>query len=555
MRLFIILSVCLLSICSCKKDVYYNTSAPIYRIGDDPAWAGKQLNNAAWSSSRRVAGNRIFWARLETTITHRLDLSEAMGIKITAFGAYEFYWDGVLIGRNGRPLSASAREVPGTETARFVLPDSLARPGQHVAAFRLSQSYHQNDLRHIEIDLQNYAPMLRTPLLIAMFMHLLAGIFLITALYYFSLYFNSKYHERSMLVFAVTCFLFFALLGLEYLVEYLPVAYNWYFARAYAISGLTLAISFSVPYYFAIRFAFKQLPWLITVLLSALFVIAFFNYRAHFWMDHLFSYVMWLTSAALAVWAIAQRVSGAKILLVALLASAVIQAYALYDIWLFSTYALIAMCMLYLQGMQMKKLEENYQTSMALSSRLKLELLKKHIQPHFIKNTLTSMIDWIEDSPKDGALFLHALAREFDILNKIADETLVPVGTEIELCRTHLHVMQFRKEINYSWEDMNIFPAETLPPAILHTMVENGITHSLPGTDNRVAFRLSYERTKTGRKFTLTVIAGNRGNLALAGTGFRYITSRLTESYGNNWSFTSNAVPQGWQNIINIAEA
>lgn len=200
-------------------------------------------------------------------------------------------------------------------------------------------------------------------------------------------------------------------------------------------------------------------------------------------------------------------------------------------------------------------MEEAHQAALQLSSRLKLELLKKHIQPHFIKNTLTSLIDWVEYSPKDGALFLHALAKEFDILNRMADETLVSVETEIELCRTHLQVMGFRKEVKYSWEQSNIDLADTLPPAVLHTMVENGITHSMPGPDNTIKFRLTGKHDKTMREYQLLIVAQNRQTSRSDGTGFKYITSRLTESYGTNWTFSSEAVPEGWQNTIKIFRA
>ena len=68
----------------------------------------------------------------------------------------------------------------------------------------------------------------------------------------------------------------------------------------------------------------------------------------------------------------------------------------------------------------------------------------KHIQPHFIKNTLTSLLDWVEESPAQSVIFIQALAREFDLLNGMAEATLIPVRQELELCQNHLRVMQFR---------------------------------------------------------------------------------------------------------------
>ena len=83
--------------------------------------------------------------------------------------------------------------------------------------------------------------------------------------------------------------------------------------------------------------------------------------------------------------------------------------------------------------------------SLVQSTRLRLELLKKNIQPHFLMNTLTSLIDWIEETPKKGVLFIEALAKEFDLLNQIENQTLIPVSQEIALCRAHLEIMEYRE--------------------------------------------------------------------------------------------------------------
>ena len=55
-------------------------------------------------------------------------------------------------------------------------------------------------------------------------------------------------------------------------------------------------------------------------------------------------------------------------------------------------------------------------------------------------NTLTSLIDWIEESPKKGVLFIEALAQEFDLLNQIENKKQIPIAQEIALCRPSLQL-------------------------------------------------------------------------------------------------------------------
>ena len=208
----------------------------------------------------------------------------------------------------------------------------------------------------------------------------------------------------------------------------------------------------------------------------------------------------------------------------------------------------------YLHTIRARIIEDEFQSSIILSSRLQLELIKKNIQPHFLRNTLTSLIDWVEESPKQGAEFIQALADEFDIMNSISEAVLIPIRQEIELCKTHLTVMQFRKEICYEWQESGIDETEYIPPALIHTILENGITHSIPITESLISFQLSYLRTENYKQYTFETKALNRqgSQKREGGTGFRYIHARLTESYGDRWKFISEAVPGGWLTTIQI---
>ena len=192
---------------------------------------------------------------------------------------------------------------------------------------------------------------------------------------------------------------------------------------------------------------------------------------------------------------------------------------------------------------------------MVQSTRLRLELLKKNIQPHFLMNTLTSLIDWVEETPKKGVLFIEALAKEFDLFNQIENETLIPITQEIELCRTHLEIMEYRKEVTYRWEEEGIDPEEKIPPGILHTLLENGITHSLPLEDNSVRFKLIYAFNDKYKSYTFLTYAKNvreSNTLKKEGTGIKYVKARLTESYTTKWDFTSSPTNNGWKSCIKI---
>jgi LytS/YehU family sensor histidine kinase len=114
--------------------------------------------------------------------------------------------------------------------------------------------------------------------------------------------------------------------------------------------------------------------------------------------------------------------------------------------------------------------------------------------------------------------------------------------------------MEYRKEINYSWEEEGIDIEEKIPPAILHTLLENGITHSLPLEDNSIKFKLVYESNSQYKCYTFLTFATviRQSNSKEEGTGLKYIKSRLTESYHSKWDFTSEPTDHGWKNTIKI---
>ena len=90
------------------------------------------------------------------------------------------------------------------------------------------------------------------------------------------------------------------------------------------------------------------------------------------------------------------------------------------------SFTILLLSMFYVLAWQIRKQREAFEHSLVETSRLKNELLKKKIQPHFLMNTLTSLIDWVEESPSKGVDFIEALAEEFDLLNQVEDKKTHP---------------------------------------------------------------------------------------------------------------------------------
>ena len=496
----------------------------------------------------------LFKVNIEVELFKRENTSTPLGLQVNAFGAFDVYWDNVLVGSNGKMAKSGQAEVPGTETTYYQIPEKLANIGKHVVTLVGTQLELQEVKRGIDVKLESFLRLHRAPLIVMSYMNLMAGAFLIASIYYFFLYINSTRKETTVLLFGIICLLFFCLLIIEYVKFYVDIPYTQFYIRMKIVGWLTFAISILVPWYFMLQFDFEKKRLFLFLLFTSLIAIYILNYHHYDLTAILFSDVMWLTSMVIASNAAARKIKGGLIVVVGLFASAAVNYFMFYDFGLFIAFTIIVLSMLYLHTIRAKAIEEAHNASLLLSSRLQLELIKKNIQPHFLRNTLTSLIDWVEESPQQGVVFIRALADEFDIMNSISEDALIPIRQEIELCQKHLQVMSFRKEVCYDWKEEGIDENENIPPAIVHTIIENGITHSMPPKQGCICFCLSFTKEDSYKQYTVLTLAKNRKAKkdSSNGTGFKYIKARLNESYGNNWSFDSHAIEEGWLTTIKI---
>ncbi|OSY88288.1 hypothetical protein WH52_05815 [Tenacibaculum holothuriorum] len=537
-----------------KQDYAEISGSIVFKTGDNISWANHNFNDSNWSNEKEIPKNEeIFWARKKVSIKTPIDSLQAIGLGINTFGAYEVFWDGVLIGKNGTPGNESNKI--GVVTQNFLIPNHLLRTGEHTIALRMSQRYEKEHLRGIYAYIYDYKKLVTNKLKDTIYINLLAGAFLLTTIYYFFLYISDR-KQYTMLLFSLSSSLFFLLIIAEYIKFYIPIHYSNFILRLRIIGLLTLFISFLVPYYFAVQFSFPYRKWFFTVY-GLLLIWAYLFYSHSYDYTAIFlAQMMWLSSTLIICFAIFKKQKNAVIVLIGLLLSFTVYKISIFDVSLFVSFAIISLCMFYLLSVKLKEQRLAFEHSIAESTRLKYELLKKKIQPHFLMNTLTSLIDWVEEAPNKGVEFIEALADEFDLLNQVENETLIPISQEIQLCKSHLNIMKFRKEIDYIWQDEGVKndTFQMIPPAVIHTLLENGITHCLPLENNSMRFKLivtAHNKQATYTFLTYAKVRNAQKNTS-DGTGFKYIKARLTENYGDNWEFNSESTESGWKNVITI---
>ncbi|MFY0627587.1 MAG: histidine kinase [Reichenbachiella sp.] len=533
----------------------YKRHETVYKIGDESGWSAKDYNDAAWSHKRPLLNDgRILWYRINIEILKAPESLRQYGIQLEAYGEYEIFWDGVLIGKNGNPGQEETLPRAGELWANFSIPSQLTEEGNHVIALRASLLHFPDHTYIHELKINYYDDLLTDGLIQNTYMHIFAGTFLITSLYFLFLFISNK-KAYSTLIFSICCFLVFALVVTVFSKEYLPLHYSYHVIRLQIISTFLLGITFLIPFYFSMQFPYPKRK--LSLIIYPVFLIFFFLFKHHAFDFKAGCMVlsMWVFSCAIVLHGVNKHIRGSRLVLLTLVLSMATYFATSFVISLYAGLGFILLGMLYLLALNIKTQRLAYETSLVQSTRLRLELLKKNIQPHFLMNTLTSLIDWVEESPKKGVLFIEALAKEFDLFNQIEDQKLIPIEQEIELCQSHIEIMAYRKEIKYDWKVEGMDYDQKIPPAIIHTLLENGITHSMPLDDNTIKFKLDFESKSSFKCYTFLTFAKSMNSFSNQkedGTGLKYVKARLTESYQSNWELTSEPTNEGWKNTIKI---
>jgi LytS/YehU family sensor histidine kinase len=273
-------------------------------------------------------------------------------------------------------------------------------------------------------------------------------------------------------------------------------------------------------------------------------------------LNQLLMYAVTVVAATVALFKMVRHKSGSLLALtgcVALFAGTVISYRTRYEYaWALGFCMLIILLTVWLSR-RMAQQNRLRQESELRGARLELELLKKHIQPHFLLNSLNSIIAWLEENPATAGRLVHSLAEELRAILDFSREKLIPVNEELRLCRLHLEVMGFRQDKQFTLVVDEIPDAEKIPPLVFHTLVENGLTHGCAG-------EFFVKRTEGPADVHYAVF--NTGTKPLApagevreGTRIRYVKTRLQEAFGDAWSISYGPRENGWEVIIKVPVA
>ncbi|MEM6326245.1 MAG: histidine kinase [Bacteroidota bacterium] len=530
------------------------------RAGDDLRWAQPDWNDADWdrlggtvaSGFGELREPGVSWLRF------RVDLASSgtLGLVVSAVAAREVYWDGVRLGAAGQVGADEASEVAGPLDLVLAVPDSLATPGRHVIAVRMSTFRRPAALQGpllLSVQAAPLVDLLSAPMQTFWLPMVFLGGFLLVALYYGALFVADR-HRGEYLLTSLLCLSVAALLVAESWRPLVGYDYDLHLVRLRIVSGLTVAVGLLLSATFVVQFRHPRAGWILGGLAAVLGVVLLLP-EVHDTETHRLFVVALLVVLGITVWARRRRLPGAGVALFGVgVCAAVLVATGddFMDTTFFPAFGVLLAGLLVSLGLQTREARQRFEAARAEAVRLEAELLKKHLQPHFLMNSLTSVAEWIETDPAVGVRALDALAGELRALSDVSGERLIPMARELALCRAHLDVMGYRRDVRFHLDADGVDPESSIPPAVLHTLIENAVTHNAyPPGDVRLTLRET--RDDGQRRLTLRApLAGPPRETPREGGGLRYVRARLAEGIDGPWSLRSEAERDAWVTHIDL---
>ncbi|QQS34756.1 MAG: histidine kinase [Ignavibacteriales bacterium] len=462
--------------------------------------------------------------------------------------AYEIYWDGIKIAQNGVVGSNIVEEDAGKFNFSLPLFPDLLKTGEHTLVLRISNhnSYSSWEWFYADFIIGKYDTLLGKLFKLYSQAFFTAGILFIPFLFNLFLYFARK-RRTEHLLFGLICFIVILDSTTMLLPSLIEMRSTFIYLQYYIYQIITILFSILFPAFFIYLFSLsKKIIGLVA--LSELIIFFFFTNIGNVF--NIMSIVVLVICSLITLWALYRRREESLIIFLGIVAA---WTGYFFNFAFNSLATTMVIATSFSIARQFARTERSEKEAQLKSARLENELLKKNINPHFVLNTLTSIIAWLRKDAGSAIKLIEALAHEFRMINQVSTLKLIPVEQEIDLCRTHLSIMSYRKGAEFKLETIDIDAGDFIPPMIFHTLIENGLTH---GYDNKISgtFKLQCVKTSDRIKYILT----NDGEFNSADTkgstgfGAKYIKGRLEESYPDRWIFKSNKTDEGWESEIEI---
>ena len=179
-----------------------------------------------------------------------------------------------------------------------------------------------------------------------------------------------------------------------------------------------------------------------------------------------------------------------------------------------------------------------------LAREAELTAIKSQLQPHFLLNSLNSILALVEHDSTRAKAMLERLASFLQSVFDRLDEPLVLLHRELDTIRDYLKIEQvrFEERLRFTIEADGEAEQITVPPFLLQPLVENAVKHGIQPYTQQGEVRVTAQR-RGARVHVAVSDTGSGPNAphATNGRGIDLTRRRLRATYGDDGAALSMA--------------
>jgi len=190
--------------------------------------------------------------------------------------------------------------------------------------------------------------------------------------------------------------------------------------------------------------------------------------------------------------------------------------------------------------------------NLAAQHQARLDALQARIRPHFLFNSLNTIISLVRDQPRIAEEALQDLAELFRH-NLRQSEQLTLLSDDVSLCKQYLALEQLRLgerlQVEWQLQDLNLNPGLKIPPLILQPLLENAVYHGiepLTGTGT-----ITIDGQTSGNDYRITITnplpgAGQAGSASGHQIAIDNVRQRLLAHFGDQAALQIDTTPKNY---------
>ena len=156
---------------------------------------------------------------------------------------------------------------------------------------------------------------------------------------------------------------------------------------------------------------------------------------------------------------------------------------------------------------ELRRLDKEKEELKKANLQSQLDSLKTQVNPHFLFNSLNTLLSLISISPEKAEAFVMELSSVYRYLLQANEKTLVTLQQELKFAQSYFHLLKTRYEEGIQLQvDVNRKYLDYLLPSLtLQLLLENAVKHNVISNTKPLVITIKIEMGKDGEEVFLLV--------------------------------------------------